>query len=172
MDLKYKNGEDVGDSVGLLISILVRYPEVGTINYEPAPRHLKFSFMIARAMSDEDWASFANKVRSCLETFNFLEGRCPQEIGLRRITGDNLTILELERDVDSLTQDEIALITGLIQQEFPQELLSEQNDALVEEDLLMQEELIGHMLENMKGNLQERKLIAFREEGRVLVFNK
>ena len=34
-----------------------------------------------------------------------------------------------------------------------------------EEDLLLQEELIGHMLENLKVSLPEKKLIAFQGRG-------
>ena len=64
------------------------------------------------------------------------------------------------------------MVIELVHMNFNQNLVSEKNDSLMEEDLLMQEELIEHMLENLKISSPEKNLIAFREEGRVLVFNK
>ncbi|KKM13101.1 hypothetical protein SY88_00665 [Clostridiales bacterium PH28_bin88] len=172
MGLKYKNGDEVSDSIGLLISILVRYPEVATINYEPQSHVLRFAFMSSRVLSDVEGKILGDNIISCLETFNFLEARQAQVIRLEHSRCDNVTVLEVQRDVETLTGEEIALIIALMHQEFPGELVADENDSLMEEDLLMQEELIGHMLENMKGAIPEKKLIAFREEGRVLVFNK
>ena len=59
-----------------------------------------------------------------------------------------------------------------MQQHFSDYLLADDNESFLEEDLELQEEMIGHMLENIKGTTIGKKLIAFREEGRVLVFNK
>lgn len=172
MELKYKNGDNVADSVGLLISILVRYPEVGTINYEPGSQNLKFNFMLSKIIPKNNFDKFKSKVVSCLDTFNYLEGRIPQSIILRHAQSGGLTVLQVIRDVGTLTHEEIDLITKLIHQEFPNNLVTDDNVSLLEEELLVQEELIGHMLENVKDCIPQKKLIAFRENGRVLVFNK
>jgi hypothetical protein len=85
---------------------------------------------------------------------------------------DGLTFLEINRNIESLTQEEIALITGVVHEFFDEFLILDQEDALQEEDTLLQEEMIEHMLEDLKDSRQEKRLIGFREEGRVLVFNR
>lgn len=170
--MRYKNGEDVSDSVGLLISILVRYPQVGSINYEPEAQCLKFNFIFSTIYNTDTLEKFrANFVQS-LETYNILEGRKPHNIGLNYQIDDNLTILEVVRDVFTLSQEEISLIITLVEESFDQTLISEKSEEYQVEDLQMQEEMIGHMLENLRTSTHGKKLIAFREEGRVLVFNK
>nr|WP_277998977.1 hypothetical protein [Moorella sulfitireducens] len=172
MGLKYKHGGEVSDSIGLLISILVRYPEVATINYEPGEQVLRFTFMLSRSLSGEIVREFASKFRKSLEVFNYLEGREARTVNLKYTPYDQLTALEVQRDVATLSRDEIDLIIALVREEFASCLVAENNDNIMEEELLIQEELIDRMLESVRGTVPERRLIAFREEGRVMVFNK
>lgn len=172
MGFKFKTGEDVSDSIGLLISILVRYPEVGTINYDPDTSLLSLTFMVYQLQEDSHLQAFTQLLEMSLESFNLLEGRKPKEIRLLASTNGNFTCLELLRDVDTLAQDEFALIISLMRQQFGDQLVTDQNEEMQEEELEMQEEMIEHMLQNVKGNFSKKKLIGFREDGRVLVFNK
>ncbi|MDS1029044.1 hypothetical protein RDV78_00825 [Bacillota bacterium LX-D] len=172
MRLKYKNGEEVSDSIGLLISILVRYPEVSSTNYDPENSILTLSFTLTKINDENKINCFIEKFVTCLETLNFLEDREPSIIEIKHITYDKLIMLEIQRDVNTITHSEIALIISLLQEEFTHNIVADDNDSFMEEDLQMQEELIVNMLENLKESNLGKKLIAFREEGRVLVFNK
>ncbi|MGI9952513.1 hypothetical protein V3F56_09150 [Moorellaceae bacterium AZ2] len=172
MGLRYRYNGEISDSVGLLISILVRYPEIGTINYEPGARILKFSFMLAGRVSKKDLEEFRQRFVKSLATFNLLEHREAQVISLEYHCFEQLTVLEVQRDVETLSQGEIDLIMTLVRQQFGESLVADVNENMQEEDLLVQEEIIDHMLESIKGEATQKKLIAFREEGRVLVFNK
>ncbi|NLW07263.1 MAG: hypothetical protein GX039_04695 [Clostridia bacterium] len=172
MGLKYKNGGEVADSIGLLISILVRFPEVGTINYEPRDQVLRFTFMLNQPLKEDELEQFNSKFRKSLEIYNFLEGRQPRVINLKYTPYDQLMSLEIQRDVNSLSRDEIGLIIALVRETFETRLVFENNDQIMEEELLIQEELIDRMLESVRGTVPQRQLIAFREEGRVMVFNK
>lgn len=160
----------MSESIGLLISLLVRYPEVGTINYEPKTRVLKFTFIVKEALAPEKVAALKKKLSSCLGAFAFLTKKGRRLASLEASTHENFTFLEIKRDVASLTEEEISLIIGLMREEFGQSLITEQNDPLLEEELLAEGDLIGHMLENVKEKTPEKRLIAFREEGKVLVF--
>lgn len=174
MHLQYKSKpqEEVSDSIGLLISILVRYPEVGTINFDPINQQLKFTFIFSRVLEEAELVNFKRTVVESIETYNKLEGRTTAVIETSSSLCENFTMFEVTRDVASLTQEEISLVIELVHLNFNGNLVSEKNDSLMEEDLQMQEELIEHMLENLKISSPEKNLIAFREEGRVLVFNK
>jgi hypothetical protein len=172
LGLKYKHGGEVSDTIGLLISILVRYPEVGTINYEPQDQVLRFTFMLSQPLAGEAIQQFEKKFRKSLEVYNYLEDREARVINLKYTPYDQLTALEVQRDVTTLSRDEIDLIIALVREEFGSSLVAENNDNIMEEELLLQEELIDRMLESVRGTVPERQLIAFREEGRVMVFNK
>ena len=50
-------------------------------------------------------------------------------------------------------------------------MVKEEDGEAGEEDLLFQEEMIAHMLEELKEVPQKKELTGIREEGRVLIFN-
>lgn len=174
MQLQYKSQpqEEVSDSIGLLISILVRYPEVSTINFDPVKQELKFTFIVSSVLEKDEMVNFIKKVQDSVEMYVELEGHEPTSIHIGHQVCEDFTKFEITRDVTTLTQEEINMVIQLVKMKFTSHLISERNENVVEEDLLMQEELIEHMLESLKLSTAERNLIAFREEGRVLVFNK
>ena len=173
MGVRYKGkGHDVTDSVGLLISILVRYPEVATINFDPENQLLKFTFIYSQVLGDNELCNLKEKLMDSIEVYNLLEGKETRLVSLSHQVCDNLTLIEVQRDVDTLAQEEITLIVELFHQCLNSNLVTEENEQLIEEDLIAQEEMIDHMLESVKVSAQDKYLFAFREEGRVLVFNK
>jgi hypothetical protein len=170
---RYKgNRNNVTDSVGLLISILVRYPEVATINFDPEKYLLKFTFIFAQIMSKSELDNLGNKLMDSIAVYNLLEGKDTRFVSLNHQFCSDLTMIEVNRDVDTLTQEEIALIVELFRQYQQGNLVTEENEHFIEEDLIAQEEIIDHMLESIKCSTQDKPLFAFREEGRVIVFNK
>ncbi|MGB9802874.1 hypothetical protein [Desulfofundulus sp.] len=164
--------EDVADSVGLLISILVRYPEVATINFDPGRQVLKFTFIASRVLNYREIAALKGMLLDSIEVFSMLEGKQTRVSLIDHQICDQLTMIEVQRDVETLVQEEIALIVQLLRQFLDDNLVTEENDSLFEEELLIQEEIIEHMLESMRIAAEDKHLFAFREDGRVLVFNK
>lgn len=172
MSVHPKAKDDVTNSAGLLISILARYPEVATINFDPAGRVLKFTFISSRILSPEEFSAIKEKVLDSIDIFNFLEKKKTKVSAIFYQQCDQLTILEVRRDIDTLASEEIALIVQLLREFFGEHLVTETNESYYEDDLLIQEEIIKHLLESVKDADENRYLFAFREEDRVLVFNK
>lgn len=162
---------DVSNSVGLLISILVRYPEVGTIKFDPKLQTLSFTFLL-RSVPNTGDDGFAACLHESLEAYSVLEGLTMTTVSVVVSSDDGISTLEVTRDVASLTQTELALIVELVLSRFQSQLIVDDNESLVEEDLLAQDELIQEMLADLQDGRMERNLIAFRDGGRVLVFNK
>lgn len=168
----WKEGESFSNSMSLIAFLLVRYPEIGSVRFDPDQKMFQFSFVLTKAIDETEFADFSNQLTLSLGSISQLQGR---EIGLVDMNFtdyQDLTFLEITRDIDSLTQEEIALIIGVVRQFFEDRLLLDQEEAVQEEDEILQEEMIEHMLEDLKDSRQEKKLIGFREEGRVLVFNR
>mgnify|MGYP005848370273 CR=1 FL=1 len=173
MGVRCKNKrEDLTDSVGLLISILVRYPEVATINFDPDKQLLKFNFIYSQVIGDNELKNLKDKLMDSIEVYNLLEKKEVRVISISHQIFENLTLIEVLRDVGTLAQEEITLIVELFRQYLNANLVTEQSEHFFEEDMIAQEEIIEHMLESIKGSTQDKYLFAFRDEGRVLVFNK
>ncbi|NPV72209.1 MAG: hypothetical protein HPY89_00140 [Pelotomaculum sp.] len=166
------NRNNVTDSVGLLISILVRYPEVAMVNFDPDNQLLKFTFMYSRVLEDNEINKIKEELLNSIEVYNLLEGKKTRLVSVGHQIYENLTMIEVQRDVDTLAQEEITLIVEFFNQQVNSCLVTEDSEHFIEEDLLVQEEIIDHMLESIKSTAQDKYLLAFREEGRVLVFNK
>ena len=129
--------------------------------------------MVSRRVEQEEIKAFADRALSSIQVYLSLI-RLQGEPELR-ITGSyvgNITQIQITRDVATLTADEISLLIGLILQGFGENLISDRSDDLEEEDLIVQEEFIANLLADLKETVQDKRLIGFREEGRVVVFNK
>lgn len=170
MSFKYKSGGQVSDSVGLLVSILVRYPEVGTINVDQEEQLLKLTFFVANDISELD--SYSVRLYDSLKLFNQLEGRSCRVCEIDLHHEESVVTIEVKRDIESFSQNELNLIVELLEQLFADFLVTDQSEDIPEEELQMQEELIRHMLENLRGKRPDKSIVALREEGRVLVYNK
>jgi len=168
----WKEGESFSNSMSLIAFLLVRYPEIGSVRFDPMKKILQFSFVIMKILTEAEFNSFNEQLTLSLGNISELQARETGLIEVNYAEYDGLTFLEITRDIASLNQEEIALIIGVVQQFFEGFLLLDQEDSLQEEDEVLQEEMIEHMLEDLKDSRQEKRLIGFREEGRVLVFNR
>ncbi len=160
------------NSVGLLISILVRYPELASLNFDPKEQSLKFTFLATKLLSEEEFRKLRDLTEASLDAYWNLGRRKPSDFSFTISSFAGVSVLEMTRDVASLSQEELALVIGLMKDTLGDRLVVDHNDGSPDEDLSMQEELIQEMLEDIKEDKLEKNLIAFREEGRVLVFNK
>lgn len=172
MAVRYGGKEDTNWSDGLLISILVHYPEIATINFDPIGHVLKFAFISSQALKAEQLSIAEERVLDSIEVFNLLEGRKVKMSAISYLDCDQLTIIEVQRDIDTLAQEEISLIVQLVREFLGNNLVTETEEFVFEGDPVLQEEIIEYMLEGLKGAHGDKHLFAFREEGRVLVFNK
>ncbi len=168
----WKEGESFSNSMNLIAFLLVRYPEIGSVRFDPRQKTLQFSFVLTKELSAEEKLEFRKHLLLSLESISQLLEKdfCKTEINFTSC--DNLNFLEVTRDVNYLSQEEIALITGVVRQFFETSLLLEQEEMIQEDDIALQEEMIDHMLEDLKDSHHEKRLLGFREEGRVLVFNR
>ncbi len=111
-------------------------------------------------------------MQQSLDAYYFLIGKDVEVCSFSFQTLEYFTTLEFQRDVLTLTQKEIALIIALLKEQFGDDLIADEDDDLMVDDLSLHEELIGRMLEHTKKTSANSRLIALRDEGRVLVFNK
>ncbi|NLP41839.1 MAG: hypothetical protein GX348_06510 [Veillonellaceae bacterium] len=173
MSKYHQDDENISDGVNLLISILVCYPEIGTINFDPRTNSLKLTFILSNLSTQTKCMEFKQLLTDSISAYHLLENTNMKIAEIEFSTYGQMTMMHIIRDVCSLTKAEIALIITLLRDKFQDRLVIDYNDSLLEEDLVMQEEVIETMLESMKKQYHgNNSLIGIREDGRVLVFNK
>ncbi|MDF2572421.1 MAG: hypothetical protein K0R55_4025 [Sporomusa sp.] len=168
-----QNDQQVSDGANLLISMLVRYPEIGTINFDPEANSLKLTFMISGIPTARDFEVVKRLIINSIAAYHLLEGVTTDRIDVELSSYEKVAMLTVQRDVHTMSRGEIGLTIKLLRDRFADLLVADRNDAMLEEDLLFQEEVIEDMLENMrKKDNDDHSLIGIREDGRVFVFNK
>lgn len=167
-----QDSEFISDGANLLISILVRYPEIGTVNYDAEAGTINLTFMLSGNPAAAELTAIKDRLLSSIAAYHTLEGIKGGSADVRCSTCDSVAMLTLRRDVETLSRGEMALVIALLREALQDRLVADENDAILEEDLLVQDEVIGTMLESMKKDHSGNGLIGIREDGRVLVFNK
>jgi hypothetical protein len=160
------------DGVNLLVSILVCYPEIGTLNFEPINDSLKMTFVLNKMPSKDEFLLVKDMIFRSILTYHTLEGFKSNKIDINMSSYENVAFISFIRDMDTLSKGEIALISTLMKENFKESLVTDGNTTPAEEDGIFQEDFIDNMIGNMKLNQMATNLIGIREEGRVMVFNK
>lgn len=166
-NFQYRDGGQVTDGVGLLISILLRYPEVCSVRYLREQHALKFQFLLYASFN---FTLLPQKLLYALEAFHLLEKRTIKICEVEGLQEEDYYHLTVTRDVESINQAEVGLIVDLVKESSTNDLLYEQAD-LEEDELYFQEEVIAQILEHLQKNELDTNFIALRDEGRVLVYN-
>lgn len=167
-----QDDDRVSTGVNLLISILVRYPEIGTINFDADNNTIKLTFMLSGIPTQTEFSQIQAMLLNSIAAYHVLEGTNPVTADVQLSSCEQVAMLTILRDVPTLSKGEIALIIALLRDNLKDKLIADENDTMLEEDLLVQEEVIDNMLENIKNQRNCSGLIGIREDGRVLVFNK
>jgi len=169
----YQNDQQVSDGANLIISMLVRYPEIGTINFNPDANSLKLTFMISGIPTASEFESSKCLIVNSIAAYHMLQGITDINVDIELSSYEQVAMLTFIRDVQTLSRGEINLVIKLLRERFSDRLVTDHNDAMMEEDLLFQDEVIEDMLESMRKQYNDHhSLIGIREDGRVFVFNK
>lgn len=162
----YTDRGRVQDGVGLLTSILLRYSEVGSVHYWREQHALKFTFMITR---HAELSSIQEVLKPALGFFHQLEGQKIRVFDIACRSEENVCVITVTRDVDTMTQREVGLLVELLKREYKQDLVYDEI-YLPEDEQVLQEEMINHLLSSFQTYDIDKNVVALREEGRVLVF--
>jgi len=167
-----QHGKQDAYTANLLISLLIRFPEILSINFDMQQDRCKFTFMLSGKHKREDVVRFRRMFEESLQTYLNLTG----EVFSVKITATlsrKLNLLEITSNTTLLSLEAIQLICGLVNTSFGERLLkdAECQDHSRDDDLSRHEEIIDYLLSHSAGTKQEN-LFAFREAGRVYVFDK
>ncbi len=162
--------QEASDAVGLIIALLVRYPQIATIGSNPAQGTVTLSFAVRgrleRTVERQLREAVGEHVRSLLE--------------LTRERFDALTVVtesdaavsfvRVTRDARTFSREELQLLVALLAQRFAERLVQSPADEEALDDENGSDEFVEYALEALRDPAQQRSLVGFREEKRVLVY--
>lgn len=159
------------DSVNLLVSLLVRHPELSRVVIKPRFASIALFFVIRSALSKIEQRRFTRSILDHLRAFHQLDGSPRTKIAVRLLVADGLTFVEIERDAKTLARDEISLIVSLVAQSFGDGLfVNPPADDAADDDFGPDEDSVNSALDAVRRGKQRKSLVGFREERRVLVY--
>lgn len=162
------------DGINLLVSILVCYPELGTVSFEPKNDSLRLSFALKEMPSKADFEALRSLLEESIAAYHALEGFFGAQTSISLDGTENTAFLYVWRDMATLSRGEIGLLTALVREHFGENLLMDMEIGEADELEIeaAQAEIIDNMIGNLKINRVTDRMIGVREEGRVMVFNK
>lgn len=158
--------------VNLLVSLLIRFPQMSAVHYEPRDRSLRFVYLL-KGVQCEDLRGFAEKAKVYLQAFHSiapLTAPEPRVAAVHYEQAEDVWVLQMRRDVDSLTYEEVNLINELVQEYLGKAVVCETVEETVDDEFFEEDMAIDTLLSS-GGGFGDEKLSGYREKGRVLVFS-
>ncbi|MGI6318570.1 MAG: hypothetical protein GX263_10280 [Firmicutes bacterium] len=170
--MKYKQASEDISNVDLLIFLLVRFPEIFTIKYNQAQEKFTLSFMLRIDIDHDHYIRFKNKFLTCLKAYNDLSGSRQPLIKLCKRFIKPWTLLQVTLKKERISFEEVNLISNLVLNEYKNGLVFDSRDNNnFDNKIIEKEELIEYLLPRKKKS-DEENLIAFRESGKVYIYDK
>jgi hypothetical protein len=162
--------QENSDTVNLVCALLVRYPEVASIRSMPGEGTVCFTFAVGQRMDRATQRAIAAEIEAHVNGFLALH-RDGGELRVECESERALSFVHVTRDLETITRDELGMLTGLFAQRFGAALVRNPvPDELPDEDPVAQDELVECAIEALRDPAQSKSLVGFREEKHVLVY--
>lgn len=159
-------------TTNLLISLLMRFPEIMSIHFN-LPRDIaKFTFVLKGSPGKDEFAHFNWLLEESLLVLQDLTGGMLKvKVKLQR--SHDITLLIVTSNTSYLSLEGIQLICGIVCSEFSHTIVRDADalEALRDDELMHQEEIIDYLLTHSTATKQDN-LLAFRDSGKVFVYDK
>ena len=161
------------DASRLLASILVVYPSVQAVSYDPKDGMLELSFALRGNFSNNEFEGFLKYVAESVEAYHQLEnlGNATIELNVEGIY--ETCFVNIRRNMSTVTCGELSLLTELAENYFGEQLIEEYDNGTPDEEyLIAQEDYLEQMFSNIRQIRIDNRLVGVRERERVVIYNK
>ncbi|MDD3267737.1 MAG: hypothetical protein PHX14_00315 [Syntrophomonadaceae bacterium] len=154
----------------IFISISLKYPELNAVKYQADQEKIFLELALKQDIDKRHKETFIRKLEDCLRIFHRLSSTWPSLMDLSFQENGGVSFLRVYRDINTLVEEEIELLLLMVREEF-KDLLFQNDDRIILEDSV-KKRLKKNLLSKINtGNLGATNFLAYRQEGRVLVFN-
>jgi hypothetical protein len=162
---------ETSDAVGLVIALLVRFPEIATIVSHPTEGTLTLSFAVGTRLDRATERAVRESVAEHVRTLLQVTGEHHDVLLVACEHDQRMTFVRVTRDARSFSREELQLLTVLLVGRFGEALIkSPTEDEPLDDDPAAVDELVDYALEALRDPTQQKSLVGFREEQRVLVY--
>lgn len=157
---------------GLLVALLLHYPEIGSVRVVGEAAQLTLSFLLRKSPEPSVYEALRNRLTQALRVLARIEGREEGRVveTVLRPHGP-LYLLDLHRDLGSTVAEEFPILLDTVNEYLGPILLVEREDGW-EEYITGDGSAIADGLQRAKSIQPVREaLVGFRHDGRVLVFS-
>lgn len=154
--------------VGLALSLLLEYVEIGMVRIVPDDHLLQLGFLLTDAPSQGEVDAFADRLSAALGAYFRLTSREEaHSIRVHSVESDGMGALYVERRAKAFAADEIGLIVGMVAEVFGKGLMVEEapSAGAPEGGVLLTSS------SRSPATRKRREVIGFREGSRVLLFD-
>jgi hypothetical protein len=162
--------------INLIIAVLMRFPEVFTINFNPAEPSFSVTYMLREELKRSRYISFSRQLNEYMEYYYYFRQKNwnVQELSVKVSYYQGMSQLEVILPSNCMFVDEISFLNSLVRDEFADILVAdfhgEDND-MMEKTASSWNELMSVLISGKNSDL-DNNLFAFRESGKVYVFNR
>ena len=166
--------EQARPGVQLLASVLVCFPEIAAVSYDPCEGMLTMAFFARAQLSPAEAEEFTAFLGESIESFHAIEGSVVTAMDFSYERHDGLMMLHLARRMDEVTEREIGLTVQLLTDRFGEALLVDAHGADVPdaEFRQMQHDALDRMLTAVREMPLRDRLVGIRERDQVVVYNR
>lgn len=163
--------------IQFLASLLVCYPEISSVTYDPQKVALTLDFVLRGSYPPQALDAFTKLLSESIATYHALvDGTEPYlEIRGEEIAAEHkLVMFHVEREVATLERDELTLIARLFTEHFGRNLLVDSHSlkTLEQDFAAVQSELLDQMLGRAAEIQFRMHMVGLREGDRVVVYNR
>lgn len=154
-----------------IISVFIRHSELSAVKYDVKSDTVKIETALNVNVNEEKRSRFMARCRQSMALFYRMTKMEPVQFALKFIENSGVTILRLYRDSKTLQEQEMELFVRLLKQEFASLLIRDDND--IASLANQSHDIKKHVLQKIMQSYDSyHSIFAYRDEGRVFVFNK
>lgn len=166
--------KEMSTGVQLLASMLVCYPELYAVTYDPKETEITLDFVVQAKVSRAEMEEFASLVDKSMQTYHDLQGGDPVWLAIDADVNGKLMTVHVRRQLATMLRGELDLLTELFHDKFGEDLQIDVHtlDALEPEFSTMQSNLLDQMFDMAQASRIKERMIGMRDKDRVVVYNR
>ena len=159
-----------GNGLDLLISISLKHPELNAVRYDADHSIIGLEIALLGEITEENERLFIEHIYKCLELYHqgIKVNTSVLKVYFQRLK--EITLLHLQRDMGTMSEGEMELALNVILDCFPGQIIYDRGDSITEEPF--RNKVKQNLLRRISKDDSKNHFLAFRKQGRVLVFQK
>jgi hypothetical protein len=159
------------DTVSLVCALLVRFPELASIQSGPSDRTLRLTFAVRQRLDRAAQTALKEAIEEHIRSFLVLAKEEPLALRVECEGDRTLTFVHVTRDLETFSKEELELQVAFFSDRCGETLVRNPHpDDHLEGDPAAEDEAALYAIEALRDPAQSKSLVGFREEKRVLVY--